>query len=131
MLNPLTTVSLLYIFLPLLFRLLRLFVKRVLLRSLDPLSCGKWAVITGATAGIGKAFARALAERGMDVVLVGRSRIKLEEVGKDIEEEFGVKTKMVAVDFTEDEFTYLDRYACWSMTLQSGYVSGAVPALRF
>ncbi|KAL4613440.1 very-long-chain 3-oxoacyl-CoA reductase-B-like isoform X2 [Arapaima gigas] len=60
---------------------------------------GKWAVVTGATDGIGKAYAEQLAQRGFAVVLISRSQEKLDNVSKSIESCFGVETKTIAVDF--------------------------------
>lgn len=73
----------------------------------DVLSYGKWAVITGATAGIGKGFAEELAKRGMNVVLISRSLDKLNGVAKEIEQKYKVQTKVFAADFTKmTEATY-------------------------
>ncbi|XP_069595228.1 very-long-chain 3-oxoacyl-CoA reductase [Ranitomeya imitator] len=60
---------------------------------------GKWAVVTGATDGIGKAYAEELARRGMCIVLISRTLEKLDEVAKSIREKFKVETKVIAVDF--------------------------------
>ena len=43
-----------------------------------------WAVITGASAGIGKAFAESLAQRGFNICLVGRNQEKLEKAKMDV-----------------------------------------------
>lgn len=59
---------------------------------------GDWALVTGASAGIGAEFARALARQGMDCVLVARRREKLEALAQEIEEEHGVNTRVVAAD---------------------------------
>lgn len=61
---------------------------------------GSWAVVTGATDGIGKAYAKALAKKGLNVVLISRTRSKLEEVAKEIEAESKVLTKIITADFT-------------------------------
>lgn len=61
---------------------------------------GSWALVTGATDGIGKAYATALAKKGLNVVLVSRTLSKLEDVAKEIESEFKVETKVIAADFT-------------------------------
>jgi len=45
---------------------------------------GAWAVVTGATDGIGRAVALELARRGLHLVLVGRSPAKLARVGKEV-----------------------------------------------
>ncbi|KAK1161578.1 very-long-chain 3-oxoacyl-CoA reductase-B-like [Acipenser oxyrinchus oxyrinchus] len=60
---------------------------------------GKWAVVTGATDGIGKAYAEELARRGMCVALISRSQEKLDQVSNEIREKFQVDTKTIAVEF--------------------------------
>ncbi|XP_040907725.1 hydroxysteroid (20-beta) dehydrogenase 2 [Toxotes jaculatrix] len=67
---------------------------------------GQWAVVTGATSGIGKAYASELAQRGLDVVLVSRSDDKLQTVAKEIEDQYGRKTCTIQVDFTEGHSIY-------------------------
>jgi len=66
-------------------------------------SLGDWALVTGATDGIGKGFCLDLAKKGMNIVLVSRSKDKLDTVAKEIEEKYSVKTKVIAVDFTKDK----------------------------
>ena len=44
-----------------------------------------------------------LAKKGMNIVLVSRSKDKLDTVAKEIEEKYSVKTKVIAVDFTKDK----------------------------
>ncbi|XP_073514269.1 very-long-chain 3-oxoacyl-CoA reductase [Phyllobates terribilis] len=60
---------------------------------------GQWAVVTGATDGIGKAYAEELGRRGMCIVLISRTQEKLDEVAKSIREKFKVETKVIAADF--------------------------------
>ena len=64
---------------------------------------GSWAVVTGATDGIGKGFCLELAKQGMNIVLVSRNLEKLRVVAKEIEERFDVKTKVVDIDFSKDK----------------------------
>jgi len=78
----------------------RLWDKRLLERY------GKWAVITGSTDGIGKAYARELARSGMNVILVARNQEKLDHVAQEIGVEFGVETVTVLADFSGDEKIY-------------------------
>jgi len=66
---------------------------------------GAWAVITGASDGIGKAFAMELASRGFNTLLISRTESKLAAVQKEIEEKTGVETKILAVDFTSTDGT--------------------------
>ncbi|XP_072527803.1 very-long-chain 3-oxoacyl-CoA reductase-B [Salminus brasiliensis] len=60
---------------------------------------GTWAVVTGATDGIGKAYAEELARRGFSIVLISRTQEKLDEVSKAIESKYKVQTKTISADF--------------------------------
>jgi len=62
-------------------------------------SYGQWAVVTGATDGIGKAYALELAKLGMKVVLISRTQEKLDQIAKEIGEKHKVETKTIAFDF--------------------------------
>ncbi|HEX2079255.1 MAG TPA: SDR family oxidoreductase [Longimicrobium sp.] len=62
---------------------------------------GNWALVTGASMGIGEAFARALAGRGMNVALVARSANRLAALARAIEAEHGVRAVAVPVDLGE------------------------------
>jgi len=57
-----------------------------------------WAVITGASSGIGAAFARELARRGYHLVLVARSEEKMAKLAVSVEEETGCRTRIVPLD---------------------------------
>ncbi|XP_017850856.1 very-long-chain 3-oxoacyl-CoA reductase isoform X2 [Drosophila busckii] len=67
---------------------------------------GKWAVVTGSTDGIGKAYARQLARKGLNLVLISRSLEKLTLVAKEIRDEFSVEVRIIDVDFTGSEQIY-------------------------
>ncbi|MDR6632636.1 short-subunit dehydrogenase [Phyllobacterium sp. 1468] len=56
------------------------------------------AVVTGASAGIGKIYARRLAKRGYDLVLVARRENLLDEVASSVRAEFGVKVQTLVAD---------------------------------
>ncbi|XP_063587268.1 very-long-chain 3-oxoacyl-CoA reductase-like [Penaeus indicus] len=60
---------------------------------------GKWAIVTGCTDGIGKAYAFELAKNGMNIILISRTAEKLQNVASEIGRKFGVKTEKVQVDF--------------------------------
>jgi uncharacterized protein len=62
---------------------------------------GPWALVTGASSGIGAEFARQCAAEGMNVALAARRRELLDEVGADLERSFGVQTRSVVVDMAE------------------------------
>ncbi len=59
---------------------------------------GPWALVAGASEGVGTAYARAMAERGLNVVLLARRQAALEEVASSIRAATGVETRAVAVD---------------------------------
>ena len=62
---------------------------------------GQWCVITGATDGIGKAYAMNLAKKGVNIVLISRTESKLKDVAKEIEDKgYGVQTKTVVCDYS-------------------------------
>lgn len=63
---------------------------------------GNWAVITGASDGIGKEYAFQLAKKGFNIVLVSRTQSKLEIVAKEIETKFKKETKIIAFDASTD-----------------------------
>jgi len=62
---------------------------------------GEWAVIAGASEGVGLAFAHGLAEHGINTVLISRRRSVLEEVAHEIRQQWGVQTHVLAVDLAE------------------------------
>ena len=62
---------------------------------------GEWVVVTGATDGIGKQYARQLAKQGFKVVLISRTKEKLEAVAKEIEDDFNVEVRIICFDFTK------------------------------
>jgi len=59
---------------------------------------GKWAVVTGASSGIGRAIASELAAKGLELVLVARRQVELEQIARDLSAQHGVETRVVAVD---------------------------------
>lgn len=82
------------------------FIAPALGRGVNIVTQGKWAVVTGATDGLGKAFAQNLASKGLDIVLVSRSLPKLENVAKEITNAYGVETRIVEADLTEGQPVY-------------------------
>lgn len=62
---------------------------------------GPWAVVTGASSGIGRAFARRLAADGVNVVLAARRVERLEELATELRRDHGVEARPVAADLSE------------------------------
>ncbi len=61
----------------------------------------KTALVTGASSGIGKAFALALSEKGANVILVARSRDKLRSLASEIKMQSKVKAEVIAADLND------------------------------
>jgi len=53
----------------------------------------KWVLITGATAGIGKATARIMAQEGANLILTGRRSKRLEELKESLIEQAGIRLR--------------------------------------
>ena len=68
----------------------------------DPERFGPWAVVTGASSGIGLEFARQLAAAGLNIVLVSRRQAVLEQVGARLSREFGVAHRVVVADLSTE-----------------------------
>ena len=59
---------------------------------------GPWAVVAGASDGVGEAFAEGVARRGLNVVLIARRRPLLESIAERIEGDTGVQTRVLVID---------------------------------
>ncbi|KAF2242422.1 NAD(P)-binding protein [Trematosphaeria pertusa] len=66
---------------------------------------GSWALITGASDGIGKEFALALAKKGYNIILISRTQSKLDTLASEISSKYGPKisTKTLAMDFSQNK----------------------------
>ena len=72
--------------------------------ALDKSQFGPWALVTGASSGIGKEFARQIAAAGINVVLVARRDALLAELGRAISQEFDVQYRALAMDLSQEGF---------------------------
>ena len=64
---------------------------------------GQWALVAGASEGLGAAFAEQLAERGMNVLLVARREPELAQLAKRLAKAYRVETRWLALDLADDE----------------------------
>ena len=71
---------------------------------IDKKRFGPWALVTGASSGIGREFARQIAASGINVVLVARREALLDEVGKAITNDFKVQHRTVVADLSQAGF---------------------------
>jgi short-subunit dehydrogenase len=72
--------------------------------QIDKRRFGPWAVITGASSGIGKEFARQIAASGINIVLVARREDLLKEVGAEFSKRYGVEHRVVVLDLSQEGF---------------------------
>jgi short-subunit dehydrogenase len=61
---------------------------------------GPWAIVTGASAGIGRALAVEIARRKVNVVAIARRQHLLDALKSELESQFGVEVRAVGVDLT-------------------------------
>jgi short-subunit dehydrogenase len=66
--------------------------------ALDKERFGPWALVTGASSGIGREFARQIAGSGINIVLVARREDLLREVGVEFSKRFGVEHRVIVLD---------------------------------
>lgn len=95
---------------------------------------GPWAFIAGGSEGIGRSFARQLAGRGIDLVLVARRAGPLEEAANEIRQEFGVKVLTRALDLTapgleEEVGSLVDQREIGLLIYNAGATHGAARML--
>jgi short-subunit dehydrogenase len=62
-----------------------------------------WALVTGATSGIGESYSRLLAAKNYNIVLVARDLPRLQERAAALEAKFGISTHVIQADLATDE----------------------------
>ena len=82
---------------------------------------GKWGLVLGATDGIGKKFAEALAARKMNVILVGRRTEALNKLGQELANQYQVNYQVVTEDLTDTES--IDRIIETTKKLDVGFIA--------
>src|SRR5262245_24847947 len=93
-----------------------------------PSRYGPWAVVAGASEGVGAEMAWALASRGLDLVLIARRRDVLEELADTIARDTGVEARALAIDLAATDATA--QVAAATAELDVGFVfynAGADP----
>ncbi|HEU5381689.1 MAG TPA: SDR family NAD(P)-dependent oxidoreductase, partial [Ktedonobacteraceae bacterium] len=73
------------------------------MKRLDTGTFGPWAIITGASSGIGEEFARQVAASGLHLVLAARRLRALEALGSELARTFGIQYRTVGLDLTTDD----------------------------
>ena len=61
---------------------------------------GPWALVTGASSGLGAEFARQLSARGLSLVMVARREDRMQEIAGEIQSAHGVQTRILPLDLT-------------------------------
>lgn len=69
-----------------------------------------WAVVTGATSGIGRGCALALAQRGFHIILIARTAKDLEELAQELQTVYRIKTMVITMDAAECSETQVDDF---------------------
>jgi uncharacterized protein len=67
---------------------------------------GKWALITGASSGIGEAFAQELAQKGANLVLVARRKDRLMTLANELSQKYSIKTDVISFDLAQVQAPY-------------------------
>ncbi|MCL4548915.1 MAG: SDR family NAD(P)-dependent oxidoreductase, partial [Bacteroidetes bacterium] len=65
---------------------------------------GDWALITGASSGIGEEFARRLAKEKINLILVARRKERLEKLSGELSKAYSIETVVASVDLLQDDF---------------------------
>lgn len=64
---------------------------------------GPWALVTGASSGIGKEYAKQLAANAFNIILVARRQDRLESLSKELSNSYGIETRIITADLISDE----------------------------
>ena len=62
---------------------------------------GPWAIVAGASEGLGAAFAESLAKRGINLILIARRLDKLEALANQLHKNYSVEVEVYALDLSD------------------------------
>lgn len=65
---------------------------------------GPWAIVTGASSGIGEEFCRQLASLKLNLVLIARRQERLEKLSHELISKYGIETKIIVLDISDANF---------------------------
>ena len=95
---------------------------------------GRVAIVTGCSTGLGVQMAKALASQGCNIVAIARRQNLIEEVAKEIAEEFGVETLPVRCDITDTAAVdaavdqVMERFGRIDILINNAGTGGVAPA---
>ena len=89
---------------------------------------GTWAIVTGASSGIGKEFANQLANQGMNLVLIARRENLLKELSVELKRIFGIQVKYLVLDLTDENI--IERIETVTKGLDLGFAVSNAGAAR-
>ena len=86
----------------------------------------QWALVTGATAGIGESFTRLLASKGYHIALVARDEVRLHERAAVLREKYGIQTFVLSADLAtksgvKSVETYIQSYEIEVLINNAGF----------
>lgn len=81
-----------------------------------------YALITGASSGIGFELAKCFAHQKINLVLVARTTVKLEELAREMEREHGIRAHVIAVDLSEPDVANTIFNECRNLGLEVEYL---------
>jgi len=86
----------------------------------------RWALVTGATAGIGESFTRLLASKGYNIALVARDEVRLHERAAGLREKYGIQTFVLPADLATKSGVksvekYIQRYEIEVLINNAGF----------
>ena len=93
---------------------------------------GEWALVAGASEGLGASFAECLAKRGLDLVLLARRESLLDDLAAGLRDRYGVEVRPIAMDLARPDLA--DALAAATADLDLGvivYNAAFVPVGRF